>query len=151
MTIGFRPFSNALLVTNRVCGIGPSTASTSSRTESTIDRIRSTSPPKSACPGVSTILIRKFLHVSDVFLARIVMPRSRSRSLESMRRSPSSSPRCRAPAWDNSLSIRVVLPWSTWAIIAMLRSSVSVIGKEVGGWRSMDRGRKRRNYTQADI
>jgi hypothetical protein len=36
------------LVTKRVCGIGPSTASTSKSTESTIDSTRSTSPPKSA-------------------------------------------------------------------------------------------------------
>jgi environmental stress-induced protein Ves len=33
-------------------------ASTSSSTESTIDSTRSTSPPKSACPGVSTMLMR---------------------------------------------------------------------------------------------
>jgi hypothetical protein len=46
------------LVTKRVCGIGPSIASTTSRTESTMDITRSTSPPKSACPGVSTMLIR---------------------------------------------------------------------------------------------
>ena len=36
---------------------GPSDASTSSRTPSTILRARSTSPPKSAWPGVSTMLI----------------------------------------------------------------------------------------------
>ena len=48
-----------LWVTNRVCGIGPSCASTSSSTESTIDSTRSTSPPKSA-PRVSTMLIRVF-------------------------------------------------------------------------------------------
>ncbi|CSI76545.1 Uncharacterised protein [Vibrio cholerae] len=57
-TIGFKPCANAFWVTKRVCGIGPSTASTISSTESTIDIIRSTSPPKSACPGVSTMLIR---------------------------------------------------------------------------------------------
>ena len=48
--------SNALRNTKRVCGSGPS-ASTSSRTPSTIVSARSTSPPKSACPGVSTMLI----------------------------------------------------------------------------------------------
>ena len=37
---------------------GPSKASTTSSTESTMDITRSTSPPKSACPGVSTMLIR---------------------------------------------------------------------------------------------
>ncbi len=40
--------SSALRSTKRVCGSGPSEASTSSTTPSTIDRPRSTSPPKSA-------------------------------------------------------------------------------------------------------
>ena len=44
-------------VTKRVCGIGPSTASTSSSTPSTMLSTRSTSPPKSAWPGVSTMLM----------------------------------------------------------------------------------------------
>ena len=39
---------SALAVTNFVCGIGPSAASTSSTTLSTMLRMRSTSPPKSA-------------------------------------------------------------------------------------------------------
>ena len=43
---------------HEVCGMGPSFASTRSSTESTIDRMRSTSPEKSAWPGVSTMLIR---------------------------------------------------------------------------------------------
>ena len=47
--------------------------------------MRSTSPPKSAWPGVSTILMRVPSHSTLVHLARMVMPRSRSRSLESMR------------------------------------------------------------------
>ena len=47
----------ALRSTKRVWGMGPSTASTSSSTPSTIVRSRSTSPPKSAWPGVSTMLI----------------------------------------------------------------------------------------------
>ena len=55
--MGFRPSASAFLVTKRVCGIGPSTASTSSSTPSTIDSTRSTSPPKSAWPGVSTMLM----------------------------------------------------------------------------------------------
>ena len=48
--------SSALRRTKRVCGSGPSLASTSSRTPSTIVRPRSTSPPKSAWPGVSMML-----------------------------------------------------------------------------------------------
>ena len=51
-------------------------ASTSKRTESTIDNTLSTSPPKSAWPGVSTILILCFFHSIAVFLARIVIPLS---------------------------------------------------------------------------
>ena len=43
--------SSALRSTKRVCGSGPSEASTSSSTPSTIVSPRSTSPPKSAWPG----------------------------------------------------------------------------------------------------
>ncbi len=50
-TIGVRPSASALRSTKRVCGIGPSNASTTSSTPSTMRRMRSTSPPKSACPG----------------------------------------------------------------------------------------------------
>ena len=50
-TIGRRPSASAFMVTNLVCGIGPSAASTSSTTPSTMERMRSTSPPKSAWPG----------------------------------------------------------------------------------------------------
>ena len=48
---GLEALASAFRVTKRVCGIGPSTASTRSSTPSTIDSTRSTSPPKSACPG----------------------------------------------------------------------------------------------------
>ena len=51
------PSSRARLSTKRVWGMGPSAASTSRRTPLTIFKIRSTSPPKSAWPGVSTMLI----------------------------------------------------------------------------------------------
>ena len=46
-------------------------------------RTRSTSPPKSAWPGVSMRLTLTSPSVKAMFLARMVMPRSRSRSLES--------------------------------------------------------------------
>ena len=85
--------------------------------------IRSTSPPKSACPGVSKILICLSPYLTAVFLERIVIPRSFSRSLESKARSPMSV--CSSNVSDclsNSLT-KVVLPWSTWAIIATLRIS----------------------------
>ena len=69
-TIGGRPRANALPSTNRVCGSGPSDASTSSTTPSTIDSVRSTSPPKSAWPGVSTMLIRMSLVVDGGVLGQ---------------------------------------------------------------------------------
>ena len=73
--------------TKRVWGSGPSLASTSSSTPSTIVSPRSTSPPKSEWPGVSTMLSFTPRWRTEVFLARIVMPFSRSRSIESMTRS----------------------------------------------------------------
>jgi hypothetical protein len=89
--------SRALRSTNRVWGSGPSLASTSSSTPSTIDSPRSTSPPKSAWPGVSTTLRMTsgtsgspVRYLIAMFLARIVMPFSRSRSMESMTRSATS-------------------------------------------------------------
>ena len=70
----------------------PRTASTSSSTPSTMVSARSTSPPKSAWPGVSTMFTLTVVPSSRrqrtaVFLARIVMPFSRSRSMVSITRS----------------------------------------------------------------
>jgi len=53
-TMGVSPRASALPSTNLVWLSGPSDASTSSTAPSTIPSTRSTSPPKSACPGVST-------------------------------------------------------------------------------------------------
>ena len=122
--IGFNPAANAFAVTNRVCGIGPSTASTTNKTESTIDRIRSTSPPKSAWPGVSTILIRQSRCSTAVVFARMVMPRSLSSSLLSNARSINST-RSGITVCCNRRSTKVVLPWSTCAMIATLRTFTS--------------------------
>ena len=47
----------AFCSTKRVCGSGPSAASTSRSAPSAIFSVRSTSPPKSAWPGVSTMLM----------------------------------------------------------------------------------------------
>ena len=111
--------ARALRRTKRVWGSGPSLASTSRTTPSTMESPRSTSPPKSACPGVSMMLIvipsarpasRAALpaYRTAVFLARMVMPFSRSRSPLSIARSAmwSCSPRpptarasCR-PEWS---------------------------------------------------
>src|SRR6478672_6588346 len=85
---------------------------------------RSTSPPKSAWPGVSTMLMRTPFHVIAVFLARIVIPRSRSSGFESRAHSCTTSPRRNAPACLSKPSTRVVFPWSTCATIAMFLTSL---------------------------
>jgi hypothetical protein len=82
--MGFKPRASAFLVTKRVWGMGPSCASISSTTPSTMDKARSTSPPKSACPGVSTMLMCVPSQLTAQFLARIVMPRSFSMALLSI-------------------------------------------------------------------
>ncbi len=80
--MGRRPIFSALVSTNLVWGMTPSSASTSRTQPSTMPRMRSTSPPKSAWPGVSMMLMRVSpalpFHWIDVHLARMVMPRSRS-------------------------------------------------------------------------
>ena len=121
-----RSSSSALRRTNRVWGSGPSDASTRSNTPSTMVSARSTSPPKSAWPGVSTMLSFTSVppggvHRTAVFLARMVMPFSRSRSRESMTRSTTSAFSRTPPVWRMKASTSVVLPWSTWAMIARLR------------------------------
>src|ERR687895_607362 len=129
-----RPDSSALRRTKRVCGSGPSEASTSSITPSTIVSPRSTSPPKSAWPGVSTRLSFTSPYRTAAFLARIVMPRSRSWSIESRIRSVSSSCAANTPDCRSMASTRVVLPWSTCAMIATLRMSVRLaIGSAAKG------------------
>ena len=89
-------------------------------------RPRSTSPPKSAWPGVSTMLIFRSPWRTAVFFARIVMPFSRSRSVESSTRSATSWLARKAPDCHSMASTSVVLPWSTWATIATLRMSERV-------------------------
>src|SRR3954463_4436595 len=58
-----------------------------------------------------------------VFLARIVMPFSRSRSIESITRSATSWFSRKAPDCHSIASTSVVLPWSTCATIATFRRS----------------------------
>ena len=82
-TIGFKPISRAFCNTKRVCGIGPSKASTSKIQPSAILSTRSTSPPKSECPGVSMMFIFTPFQFIETFFERMVIPRSRSKSLES--------------------------------------------------------------------
>src|SRR5271157_2971218 len=59
-----------------------------------------------------------------VFLARMVMPRSRSSSLESITRSTWASLARKVPLWFSMASTSVVFPWSTCAMMAMLRRLV---------------------------
>ena len=56
-TIGRSSCWKAFFSTKRVWGMGPSAASTSRKTPSAMLSTRSTSPPKSAWPGVSIRLI----------------------------------------------------------------------------------------------
>ena len=88
---------------------------------------RSTSPPKSAWPGVSKMLIFTPSCITAVFLDRIVIPRSRSRSLESITRSSTCSFARKTPLCFSIASTKVVLPWSTWAIMAILRMSFLIM------------------------
>ena len=119
------PWLRAFLSTQRVWACGPPTASVSSSTPSTIFITRSTSAPKSACPGVSTILMVYVLlslglvHLIAVFFALMVIPFSLSRSIESIIRSSVDWFSLKVPLCFSRQSTRVVLPWSTWAIIAM--------------------------------
>ena len=69
-----------------------------------------------------------------VFLARMVMPRSRSRSLESMTRSTSASLARKMPLWRSMASTSVVLPWSTWAMMAMLRIPLFKHSSAIFNW-----------------
>jgi hypothetical protein len=76
------------------------------------------------------------------------MPRSRSRSFESIARSGSTARESSVPDCCNSLSTSVVLPWSTWAMMAMLRMrSCLDIGDPGIGVAALDgaRARKIRN------
>ena len=96
-----------------------------------MDRPRSTSPPKSAWPGVSTMLMVSPAWRTAVFLARIVMPFSRSRSPESITRSATFALARNAPDCHSIASTSVVLPWSTCATMATLRRS-SLVAKVAG-------------------
>src|SRR6185312_8898312 len=74
------------------------------------------------------MLMRTPFHVIAVFLARIVMPRSRSSGFESSAHSCTTSPRRNAPACLRRPSTSVVLPWSTWATMAMFLTSLRCMG-----------------------
>src|SRR5439155_24749849 len=73
------------------------------------------------------MLMRVSCQRIEVTLDRMVMPRSRSRSLESMARSATRWLSRKEPACCSSRSTSVVLPWSTWAMIATLRNVIQEI------------------------
>ena len=100
-----------------VCGWTPSTAETTRTAPSSTPRTRSTSAMKSGWPGVSTRLTARSPTRNEATADRIVMPRSRSRSSESVWVVPASTlpTWSMAPAVKRSRSVRVVLPASTCA------------------------------------
>ena len=118
-TIGFKFNANDFFNTSLVCGIAPSNASTNKSTPSTVFNTLSTSPPKSACPGVSTMFIFTSLYITAVFFDNIVIPLSFSWSFESITLSATCSFSLNTWLCLSSASTSVVLPWSTCAIIAM--------------------------------
>ena len=118
-TIGFKFIANDFFNTSLVCGIAPSNASTNKSTPSTVFKTLSTSPPKSACPGVSTILIFTPLNITAVFFANIVIPLSFSWSFESITLSATCSLSLNTWLCLNNASTNVVFPWSTCAMIAI--------------------------------
>ncbi len=59
------------------------------------------------------------------------MPRSFSRSLESMTRSVTASLERKVPLWRSMASTRGVLPWSTWAMMAMLKMGFTATAVEL--------------------
>src|SRR6204780_4645832 len=78
------------------------------------------------------MLMRGSFQTREVALARMVMPRSRSRSLESSARSATRWFSRNEPDCCSKRSTRVVLPWSTWAIMAILRSCIGPMGRVFG-------------------
>ena len=71
------------------CGSTPATASNTTTPPSSTRSERSTSTVKSTWPGVSMMLMRWSFHSQVVAAAVIVMPRSRSCSIQSIVAAPS--------------------------------------------------------------
>ena len=103
--------SSVLRSDERVCGSGPRWRRRAATTPSTMDSPRSTSPPKSEWPGVSMMLSWPARGLMAVFLARMVMPFSRSRSLESHHALGDVGVGAETPHCHSIASTSVVLPW----------------------------------------
>src|SRR5580698_5216218 len=83
------------------------------------------------------MLMRVSFHCTDAALARMVIPRSRSRSLESIARSVTFWFSRKVPDCCSRRSTSVVLPWSTWAMMATLRRFIAVLlARTMAGARS---------------
>src|SRR5206468_2818294 len=95
---------------------------------------RSTSIVKSTWPGVSIRWISCFFHSNVVAAAVIVIPRSRSCSIQSISVSPSwTSPTLWIfPEWNKKRSDTVVLPASMWATTPRLRTR-SILAMSLAG------------------
>ena len=125
-----------------VCGWTPSTAETTSTAPSSTPRTRSTSAMKSGWPGVSTRLTWRSPTWNDATAERMVIPRSRSSSSESVWVVPASTlpTRSIAPAAKRSRSVRVVLPASTWARMPRLSVRMGPHVVQGGSHRLADMG-----------
>ncbi len=138
--VGSRRFRSERIST-RVCAWTPSTADSTSTAPSSTASARSTSAMKSGWPGVSTRLTWRSPTPNAATAERMVMPRSRSSSPESVCVFPASTlPSDATVPWSNSSrSVRLVLPASTWARMPRFRvSGTEVLGSQEGGVRQLD-------------
>ena len=98
---------------------------------------------KSGRPGVSSRLTTTSPSANDVTAARMLMPRRRSMSSESVRVVPASTlpGASRAPASNSRRSVRLVLPASTWATMPRLRVDGGEVTRQLHGWTEVGPGR----------
>ena len=142
-----RPFSIARYALASVCASIPCAASTTRSAPSHAWSERDTSYVKSTWPGVSMRLSSCPFHETRTACALIVMPRSRSSSIESSSWSRMSRA-ATASVTSRMRSASVDLPWSMCAMIEKLRMrpcsipSAMVLGPVVRG-----RGRSGRGQT----
>ena len=95
-----RPRSLRCRQTASVWASTPSTAETMTMAASTALRLRSTSPEKSTCPGVSTRLRRKPCQKQEMAEAVMLMPRFCSSGRKSMTVEPASTSPMTEIAWQ---------------------------------------------------
>jgi hypothetical protein len=122
-TIGFRPRASALPTTNLVCGSTPFGGV--DQHDGAVHHVQDALDlaAEIGVAGVSTMLMRVSFQTTEVHLARMVMPRSRSRSLRIHGALGHLLVSRNVPDCLSSWSTSVVLPWSTWAMMAILRMS----------------------------